>query len=417
MVPIKFDNIEISLKSEDSFLLQWKIKAYRLFEFLENRIESIEKDLLDNDILSSTKNRLTQLKNAEEFNLIEIKRILKPLVEEDDVMGPFEGDPLPDTQHLQSYYKNIFRDWVWDTEENKLSADMLIKSLEAIDQTKIKKTVVLGAGSGRLAFDLQNKLNFKDLTLLDINPFLLLIAKNVMKNEKLSLFDIPETPEDLSKAFTKKEFAVDYKVNSENINLMLGDGVNLPFESKSVDLFIAPWFIDIIEEDFRDYIKRINHCLNLSGHFLLFGPLGFNSNIPKKAYFKEEVLEIFKENGFELVSEQMQTIPYLKNPSSGNSRSERVYCLICKKVSEVNKPKEFIYYPNWIVDNSLPIPRDVLIEETQLKSKLHFDILSIVDGQKSINDISKLMSGAYQMTEEQAKESLQMYLMGLVKHF
>ena len=89
---------------------------------------------------------------------------------------------LPVDQGLNTYYANVHRDWAWGDDENKAS----IRQIRAVlhENAELGKVLVLGAGAGRLAYDLHMQFDCECTVALDFNPMLLLVANAVTRGEQ-----------------------------------------------------------------------------------------------------------------------------------------------------------------------------------------------------------------------------------------
>ena len=99
---------------------------------------------------------------------------------------------LPVDQGLNTYYANIHRDWAWGDEENEAS----LKQVRAVlhDHAELGNVLVLGAGAGRLAYDVHTNIDCSSTVALDFNPLLLLVAQAVTEGEQLNLYEFPIAP-------------------------------------------------------------------------------------------------------------------------------------------------------------------------------------------------------------------------------
>src|SRR5690606_33589873 len=100
----------------------------------------------------------------------------------------------PELDSVLSYFALVQRDFGW-TEEDEAQA-----SLDAVlsvfgERFELGRTLVLGAGTGRLAWDLGNALASKEpILLLDINPLPFLIGEGLRRGETIELAEIPGHP-------------------------------------------------------------------------------------------------------------------------------------------------------------------------------------------------------------------------------
>ena len=89
---------------------------------------------------------------------------------------------LPQTQQLMGYYHNVLRDWSYGDEENQLSLELIKKTLAS--NLNLGKTLILGAGAGRLSYDIYQQIENEFTLAIDINPYLLLTAQKILEGKQ-----------------------------------------------------------------------------------------------------------------------------------------------------------------------------------------------------------------------------------------
>jgi hypothetical protein len=73
-------------------------------------------------------------------------------------------------------------------------------------------------------------------------------------------------------------------------------------------------------------------------------------------------------------------------------------------------PGKYSYLPSWLEDFDLPIPKEGYLDSVSNQSRFQFEVLTAIDGHRSINAVSQLMSAHYKMTKQMATESLIYFL-------
>jgi threonine dehydrogenase-like Zn-dependent dehydrogenase len=89
----------------------------------------------------------------------------------------------------------VHRDWAWGDEENAAS----LKQVRAVlhENVSLGNVLVLGAGAGRLAYDLHMQMDCTTTVAMDFNPLLLLIAQSVTRGDTLKMYEFPIAPKSL----------------------------------------------------------------------------------------------------------------------------------------------------------------------------------------------------------------------------
>jgi len=390
-------------------LNEWKSRTQQTLLQMQSQFYAAAHALEQNppNLFPTTRRRLEILCNAYKHNIQATQRILSDfsISSESDLVPEYKtlSEKLPGSQRIDSYSTNLFRDWAWEGNENQKHFEQIKKVLP--NNMAGKNIVVLGAGSCRLALDIHLHTNPKWTLAVDINPYLLLAAKKILEGEEIHLYDFPLAPFQIGDVCPYHECKSNTK-KPENFHYLFADGMNPPFQAKSIDCVITPWFIDIVPQTLGPLTRKINNILKEDGVWINFGPLGFNSPDPTRNLCIQEIEEIMQDSGFTLEVDQIDEVPYLQTPHSGQKRTEKVYSFQAKRTKSVKSPPRFTYLPEWILNPSLPIPKSTKVEEHRFRNQVYFEVLKSINGEYSINDLELMIQQHYKMTEEQAKVAL-----------
>lgn len=394
----------------ESMLLQWQARARAALHSLESHISRLEVELLDSSLLPSTQQRLKKLKAGYELNIKTFTEILQPLITTAGTppasIATAVADKVPVTQILESYFDNIFRDWAWENGENIEQLECL-KAVGAPAQWG--QAAVIGSGGSRLAYDILQWFQPVLLVALDINPLLLLTAQKLCRGESLTLCEFPLNPLQMDEVVVEQRCQAPHPA-TEALQFLFADGMNLPFKAKALDQIVTPWFIDIIPQDLNELARKINRSLKTNGQWFNFGPLGFQHTMNSKCYSVQEVEEILKSSGFKVAHSEQRRVRYLQSPHGGHWRTENVFCFQAVKVSEAKEPKFYQYLPHWLMDHSQPIPMSQELATAMMNHRIYAEVLSAIDGKRSLHQIADLMVQHYKMEHSMALESLSAFL-------
>ncbi len=276
---------------------EWRGRLQFALQQLSHEIAGLEQELKDTQISALARRRIERYKKCIESHRRKLQKILRP-VDVQSLQGNYESylalrTRLPSDQGLNTYYANIHRDWAWGDEENQAS----LKQVRAVlhDHAELGNVLVLGAGAGRLAYDIHMNMECTTTVAMDFNPLLMLVAKAVTQGEKLNLYEFPIAPLALEDDAVLRKLAAP-KAAGDNFHLVLGDALRPPFPEKSFDTIITPWLIDIISEDLPVLAARINRLLKKDGRWVNFGSLAFSSPERSRCYSPEEVKAIVAES-------------------------------------------------------------------------------------------------------------------------
>ena len=145
---------------------------------------------------SLTHKRLTRVAAAFDDQAQRVRELMAPLGlanrSEAHAVHVGLGTELPLQQSLSSYYTNLHRDWFWGDEENRAGLAAIVEVLPA--NRRLDRVLVLGAGAGRLAYDLHCAIGPALTVALDFNPLFLFAARRILAGETIELYEFPIAP-------------------------------------------------------------------------------------------------------------------------------------------------------------------------------------------------------------------------------
>ena len=405
------DGIPWMFAEPQAALGEWRNRLQFALQQLSHEIAGIENELKDKDIAALAKRRVERYKKCVESHRRKLHKLLRP-VDVQSLQGNFETylalrTRLPVDQGLNTYYANIHRDWAWGDEENRAS----LKQIRAVlhDHAELGNVLVLGAGAGRLAYDVHTTIDCSSTIALDFNPLLLLVAQAVTKGEKLNLYEFPIAPLALEDDAVLRKLSAPEPVD-ETFHFVLGDALRPPFPEKAFDTVITPWLIDIISEDLPVLAARINRLLKKEGRWINFGSLAFSSPKKTRCYSPEEVKAIVAESGFSDPYVSQATIPYMCSPASRHGRQERVFTFSAYKERNAERPERHRALPDWIVKGDDPVPLTPAFRQQAMTTQIYSFIMSLIDGKRSIKDMAAVLESQRLMTKEEAEPAIRTFL-------
>jgi uncharacterized protein YbaR (Trm112 family) len=390
---------------------EWRGRLHHSLQQLSQEIASLDKELQDEELRALTRRRLERYRKAVVAHKRTLQKLLQP-IEIQTLIGSVESylalrSRLPSDQGLNTYYANVHRDWSWGDEENRAS----LKQIQAVlhDHADLGKVLVLGAGAGRLAYDIHTQLQCELTVAMDFNPLLMLVAKAVTRGEELRLHEFPIAPLSLEDDAVLRKLNAPELAN-EHFHLLLGDALRAPFPDETFDTVVTPWLIDIISEDLPVLAARINHLLKDNGRWINFGSLAFSSPERALRYSPEETKAIVAENGFSDPYVSQATIPYMNSPASRHGRQERVFSFSSYKERSVKKPARHAALPDWIVTGKEPVPLTPSFRQQAMTTQIYSFIMSLIDGKRSIKDMSIVLEKQKLMTRDEAEPAIRSFM-------
>ena len=405
------DGIPWMFAEPQATLGEWRGRLQFALQQLGHEIAGLEQELKSEELPALARRRVERYRKCVESHHRKLQKLTRP-VDVQSLQGNFESylalrTRLPSDQGLNTYYANIHRDWAWGDEENNAS----LKQIRAVlhDHAELGNVLVLGAGAGRLAYDIHTNLECKATVAMDFNPLLMLVAKAVTQGKQLNMYEFPIAPLAFEDDAVLRKLAAP-EAAGDNFYLVLGDALRPPFPEQSFDTIVTPWLIDIITEDLPVLAARINRLLKKDGRWVNFGSLAFSSPQKAQRYSPEEVKAIVAENGFSDPYVSQATIPYMCSPASRHGRQERVFTFSAYKERNATKPDRYKALPDWIVTGNDPVPLSPSFRQQAMTTQIYSFIMSLIDGKRSIKDMAVVLESQKLMTKEEAEPAIRSFL-------
>ncbi len=397
----------------DASLGEWRNRLHFALKRHAHEAQRLQAELIGDDHPELTRRRLELAKTASEKHRQLLRNLLAP-IEMQALEASYESHlalrtRLPADQGLDTYYANAHRDWCWGERENEASLAQLRRALGDPDEPALGDTLVLGAGAGRLAYDVHQALGCVRTVALDFNPLLLFIARDVVRGEQLQLWEFPLAPRTLEDTAVLRTLAAPEVVRG-GFNLVAGDVLRAPFAAGAFDAVLTPWLVDIVSEDYPVFAARVNRLLKPGGRWLNFGSLAFAHAERRRRYSAEEVVMLTEAAGFAAPEVVQADIPYMCSPASRNARVETVFTFAATKRDEVPAPARHKALPDWIVTGKEPVPLLPSFRTQALSTQIYSFIMSLIDGRRSIEDMAKLLEQQKLMTRQEAMPAIRHFL-------
>ena len=407
------DGIPWLFAEPDATIAQWRQRLQLAVQQQAHEKTRLQSALGKKDLLESTRRRLTLQRDAVSEHREMLLELLRPL-ELRSLSASYESHlalrtRLPSDQGLNTYYGNAHRDWVWGEEENAASLSEIEAVLEESGDSATGVCLVLGAGAGRLAYDLHRRAGATVTVALDFNPLLLFIARRMFAGESLPLYEFPLAPSSLENAARKQTLSAP-EAAPDGLIPVLADVIRAPFAPARFDTIVTPWLIDVLSEDLRSFAPRINRLLKPGGRWVNFGSLSFEHANRARRYSREEVLDIVSEAGFSKPASRDARIPYMCSPHSRHGRRELVFSLAAGKSAEVKAPERHKALPDWIVVGKSPVPLLQTFQTQATSTRIHAYIMALIDGRRTVEDMAAVLEQQKLMPKAEAVPAIRNFL-------
>jgi hypothetical protein len=387
---------------------EWRGRLHFSLQRLERERQNIAAALASSSLRPATRARLEGLERATRDHGERLRALLAPL-ELEQHAASYETylalrTRLPSDQGLTTYYANIHRDWCWGDTENDASFATLAAALHDAPPSR---ALVLGAGAGRLAYDLHMRAAAEVTVALDFNPLLSIVADSVTQGRAIELYEFPLAPR--GDAAVLRTLSAPAPARG-GLAFVLADAHRPPFRRAAFDTVVTPWLIDILPERFDLTCARVNSLLSDGGRWLNFGSLSFHDTDPAARYGIDECRAALEENGFgaDLRVEEHE-IPYLSSPASRHARRERIVSWSARKQRDVKKVPRYHALPQWLVRGTDPVPLSDAFRNQAAATRIHAFLMSMIDGRRSIKDMAKLVVEQRLMTAAEAEPALRSF--------
>jgi len=382
-----------------------------LLRSLERESTELDETLQSTGLTSLTKKRVRYLREAKQDHARRLQALLEPLAL-DQLEASYEAHMamrtrLPASQGLASYYNNIHRDWDWGHEENSASLGLVLRALG--DDGIGPNALVLGAGAGRLAYDLHQSTEWALTVALDFNPLLGLLAKRLFDGERIELYEFPIAPKTLEDHAVLRTLQAP-EATREGLAVVLADALDPPFREASFNAIVTPWLIDVLPEDFSVVCRRVNRLLAPGGRWIIFGSLAFNHANPALRYSFEECAGSICAAGFADPDVNEAVIPYMCSPASRHARRENVVTWCARKLRDTDSPPQHTALPSWLLGGDEPVPLSKSFQTQAASTQIYAFIMSLIDGRRSATDMAGVLVEQGLMTLEEAEPAIRTFL-------
>jgi N2227-like protein len=395
-------------------LAEWRARLHMLLLEIHREAETLRAELGAAGLGDLTRARLELLAAAHEDHAHRLKRLLAPLdiatpQADDEIYETYValGTRLPHHQGLANYYVNVHRDWVWGAAENEASLALIQAAVPA--GYTWGRTLVLGAGAGRLAYDVHMRFGPSLTAAADFNPLLLFVAETVTSGGKVELYEFPIAPRRLQDHAVLRQLAAPAPVRA-GFHLLAADALDAPFRPASFDTVLTPWLIDIVDDDLTRFAARVNGLLRPGGAWINFGSLAFSQAERRLRFGVEETREIVDAAGFSLSEIPEMTIPYMQSPASRHGRLERAIAWWARKGRDTAPPEEHSVLPEWLLHGDRAVPLLESFRVQAVSTEILAFLMALIDGQRTVKDMTRVLIDQRLMTPRDAEPAVRRFL-------
>lgn len=388
-VPLAFDEPEPVLR-------RWASELGALLGRFERDVEALERQL-SAELARETRQRVLATRDA----LVHNQRTIEQLFAEARLSPAAPRAKSGDGASLLSAWFQLLRDWGWhgETQENEKSLEQVLGALG--DDREVGRVLVLGAGAGRLAYDLHVRGRARCSVLLDNNPFPTLVGRRVVSGSTLRLFEVPRNP------LTPEVAALERTLRREgppvqDFHFVLADARFPTARPGAFDLVLTPWYIDRVGQSLASVARTVYRALRPGGRWLNHGPLIYDQRPLAEQLTLPELCDLVAGLGFQKEYARSERVEYLRSRASSSGRVETVHTLTFRR--DDGPVVADVPMPEGLVDPALPLERfEGLAAHPASNDTLAF-MLSRIDGKRSVREVAEAMAPRLGVTAAEAEK-------------
>jgi SAM-dependent methyltransferase len=405
-IPILFPDARLALA-------ELKQRAHALLAYYESNVEQLKLELKNESLSTLTHDRLKRTRSVQIHHLEFLRDLFAPLklASRPQVPAPDFGYRLPPSQALQGYFPNLVRDWSSSSrKENEAHFSLVCDSAMG---APLGRLLVAGAGGGRLAYDVHERLQPTETICADLNLVLTLASQRIVRGETLKVAEFPVAPRNIAAASgVVRECRAPHPVR-EGFSHVFADVYYLPFADGSFDSVLTPWLVDILPHRLDFVVSEINRVLKPGGRWINSGSFNFRFASWSDCLSIEEGIEAIQSNGFTSRLMRQDMVPYLRSDLDAHERSEFVTTFVMEKTGQARAPHPAPMRPAWMLDSSAPVPVPPSGAQQFATLESQAFVISLVDGKRTGLQIAEAVALRYGLQPQDALEAVVSFLMRL----
>jgi SAM-dependent methyltransferase len=383
----RLGRIPVLLPAPDAYLSACRAQLSLLERSADETAGTIRQQMTARDTLPSTGERCAATIDALHAQLADVRGILSPLL------------PPPSSHRASAtrvpatieYLHYLYRDWGWPAQEDGENERALGLVESVAGAGALGRTLVVGAGGCRLAYDLHRRHAGTETVAVDLDPLLFTAAHAVVRGGTVVIREANLEAGELAQSCRAWELrAAGEPVGEDSFHFLLSDGVEPPFAAGSFDTVVTPWFVDQGPPDVRDFISSVHRLLAPAGRWLNLGPLLYEPGVPIGLRFgREELFDLAARAGFRVDRWQTDSVPYLVSRLNGRGKVEWVLAFCATRLETKDAGPELEGGPPpWLIFNHIPVPT-FPGQRVATGPRGYELVLSAIDGKRTVNDIAK----------------------------
>lgn len=249
-------------------------------------------------------------------------------------IAPAAAPPLPSgtISPLLSGWRQLLRDWAWDdrSDEAAIGVAAVADALVGAGITALGDLVVLGAGAGRMPYELHVAFAARSSILLDVNPIPALVGRRVIAGERVELVEFPSTP------LAPEDAATTWVLHRRgpavhDLRFVFDDARAPTLPDAACDTLLTCWYIDQVDQRLPELVALARRLLRPGGLWINTGPLVYRRRAIVDRLTLPEVLATVAAHGFATLHTASASRRFLCSPVAGDGRIERVHTMLWRR--------------------------------------------------------------------------------------
>lgn len=384
--------IPLLSKEPDAWLKRWGEGMGRFVDQMSTSEKQLLVEIFEEDLGERGKQRVRQVIQGLALHRDEVVALMQRAGVEplpSAATGQRAGTYSPET-----YFTLIHRDYGWapEVDEVAISWGRLLRVLPS--DFKLGSSLVLGAGTGRLAWQLAAQLgDGAPVLAVDINPLPFIITALLLAGEPVSLTELPAHPRRSTEATRTRALRCPLPP-APQLSLLFADGLDPPVPRGVFDTVVTPWFVDQVPADAAQIPALVSELLVDGGSFICTGPFLYDAGHTKPSlrYCADEFIEVVQRSGFEITTASYEVEPYVASPLSTQGRIEHVLYMHARKAGGATSTRLDPHpYLRPGPGGALPIPRPSGLEGRTFQPFQVNEVAALLDGTRSVLDITSAL--------------------------
>jgi SAM-dependent methyltransferase len=323
-------SVRVLMANPPAQLQRWREQLGLILAHASDAVRALAAQAAEPDVSGATLTRLQALARSIAEQADDLSVIMTPALGQ--LLPPGEDTVLP--RGATDYLSYLFRDWAWPGGNDDENAGAVTAIRRVTGGQALGRTLVVGAGACRLAYDLHLQAGATETAVVDVDPFLLVIAEAIIRGAALTLTETSVNAPEIEPVSKRWTLAAPSGALAEDaFHFVLADGLEPPFADQTFDTVVTPWFIDQVPTDLHRFVRRVHRLLVPGGRWVNRGPLLYRPDMLPigRWYARQEIFDLATAVGFDVGAWESGSHTVLVSPLTGRGLIENVLTFVARR--------------------------------------------------------------------------------------